>query len=254
MKKLFLLLSFISIVLTSCSSNDSASNNEVYVLPSKTIYTNNAGQVFTTHYTYNGNKIVSANMSNIIRRDYTYTNDLITKLEFVNVSSEFISSRYIFTYDSSQRLVQEVSTDIVNNLGIKSVYVYNNDGTVNETVYIGTTTAQNTLESSSKHFVGTNGEIIKVETYTSAGTTTYNYNYDNKNNPFKYVLNLNKIQSFGNNFYNQINSTTTDPSNVIINTSTSSYTYNSDNFPLSVVVTSVSNSGSTSTTSTQYFY
>lgn len=254
MKKITLLISLISIILTSCSEDENTTaNNATYVLPIKDIYTNSSGQVYTTNHTYNGNKIVASD-NGIIKFVYTYTNDLITKKEVRDSNTNYLFSYISFTYDNSQRLIQNLSIDQPLNTGVKVLYEYNTDGTVFENVYLGTATSQTNFEESSKYFLGSNGEIIKVETYTSAGMTTYNYSYDNKNNPFKNVLNLNKLRPFSNNFYNQISSTTTNPSNVIINTSTSSYTYNSDNFPVFVVATSVSNTGSTSTTSTQYFY
>jgi hypothetical protein len=83
MKKILLLLSFSVVLLSSCSSDDSSpSESQPLLLKTMTEGDVLFGQT-VTHFTYNGNKLVE------IFKDgdddyadvYTYTGDLITKIE-----------------------------------------------------------------------------------------------------------------------------------------------------------------------------
>lgn len=255
MKKLLLLLSFVSLLFSSCSSDSSTSgNNQAFVLPSQDIYTNSLGQVYSTNYYYTGNKINYSESDNL-KIVYLYTNDLITKKEFRDPNTNYLFSQLLFTYDNSQRIIKEITLSPQTDSGVKVLYEYNSDGTVTENVYLGTVAAQTTFESTGKYFVGTNGEIARKENYSASGTTTYYYSYDTKNNPFKNVLNLNKLRPMGLGSFNMTVSNAVNPSNVIINSTSHTISYNADNYPVSVITTSVNNSsGNSSTTSIQYFY
>ena len=90
MKKIALVFSALILILTSCSSDDENNSNQNLILLKKSISTGLSGNVRTTDYVYDGNKIVSAT-TGTLRFNYFYTNDLITKIE-VYYNYGFISS------------------------------------------------------------------------------------------------------------------------------------------------------------------
>ena len=250
MKKIALVFSALILILTSCSSDDENNSNQNLILLKKSISTGLSGNVRTTDYVYDGNKIVSAT-TGALKFNYYYTNDLITKIEASY--NQVVSDRILFLYDNSQKLIEKTSVNLADpEFLIKEKYEYNFDGTIDLSVYRINTGVQDELIENIKYFIGNNQEIIKKENYRTTGIEITNYEYDNKNNIFKNVLNLKKLLRFDSNVFNCI-SYQTSVSGVVSSSTTSQFTYNSDGFPITNSSTVV-NGSSTDAFTIQHFY
>lgn len=244
MKKLLYLFSAIALTLASCSSEDD-SNNISDVLVTKIIETYEDNSTYTTEYVYSGTKLVSSTDSDGEYQLFTYTGNLITKIEYF-LSDDTLDQVETYTYDSSDRLISFVRvfpTDT--DWGNKETYTYNTNGTISVNYYSGDYNSQTNLDQTGV-ITFLNGEISQIA--TSDGNTD-DYTYDNKNNPFKNVLGYNKIyftdaltDGVVNNIVTMTSSTT---GGSYVNTNT----YNSNDF----ILTSESVS-SVETISSEFFY
>ena len=247
MKKIILLLNVVALAFISCNNDDTTtpviSNNSGSVFLTKTIVTEGS-DVITTSYIYNGNKLVTIKDDDGYTATYTYTGNLITSSEETNANSIF-DSYDTYEYDSSARLI--LFKRFQGGMGgaefVRESYVYNADGTATITD-IGGNTGQ---------LFFLNGEIIKV--VKSAGIIR-NYTYDSKNNPFKNITGVNKLN------YNEGDLSFTEgiSKNVLTKTNTLNadnynyqYVYNALNFPTTCTVTYNQN-GSAGTETIKYFY
>lgn len=245
MKKILLLLSFSVVLLSSCSSDDSSSSESQPLL----LKTMTEGDVLfgqtVTNYTYNGNKLVE------IFKDgdddyadvYTYTGDLITKIEKFAVydagtpsEDRQLLSTDQFAYNANNQLVQFTTTSQDFDGERVTTYVYNSDNTVSfaqnanvpgeptESLKTGTITVQN-------------GEIVRLQVVKEFDSYTDNYTYDTKNSIFKNVTGYDKI-IFTHIIGKQGSLTWVDSivggisHNFLNNSGEFQYTYNSDNYPL----------------------
>jgi hypothetical protein len=277
MKKLFLVLSAFALVLGSCSKSEDepvvVQPDPVEVVPpvvvpsgillTKTITTGTTGTVTTKNFTYNGNKLVSASSTSGFSSETTYSGDLITKIE--DFTNAVLSKRETFAYDANGRLSSYTFRrfNSGNDNVTKSVLTYLPNGDITSINYIGDDTAQTTQVSTSKAFF-TNGEITKKETYTPATpnniavTSTFDYTYDLKNNPFKNITGFTKIaysyetKGFARNIATWASSNTSGTLTDFIYTNTR--TYNSSDYPVTESSVRTGNSGSSSTVTTQFFY
>jgi len=241
------------LTLVSCSSEDSPVIPPIGssgTLVKKTIETLPDGEVITTDYTYNGHKLDKVTYSYGYYDKYTYTGNLITKIEYFD-ADDVLDTKELFTYNDDNKLISYTKFIYALTDSFREDYVYNVDGTISVSQYYGDLSAQDDLGSTGVIYF-TEGEITKIErTVFGMGMThTDLYTYDNKNNAYKNVVGAERItfQSFsadGNNhntshiFYDE------DDVNVTI-----SHTYNSNNYP--VTETSVGSDGDTITT--QFFY
>lgn len=189
MKKILCLFGALTLLLTSCSSDDSSSESTDNVLLKKTILTDSDGEKITTTYTYNGNKIVSmVDDSGDVGLFYTYTDDLITKIEF-KLPNGTVEQVNTYAYDSNKRLSVFVRSEPTDNWGSKTVYTYNTDGTVSAKNYRGDDKSQTTFNGESKIFFA-NGEVVKI---TSDYSSNRSFTHDDKFNPMKNVLGMDKL-------------------------------------------------------------
>lgn len=188
MKKILCLFTALTLVLASCSSDDSSSDSSNSVLLKKTINTDNKGKKITTNYTYNGNKIVSSiddlGDSNAY---YTYTGDLITKLEckLPDGTVELVNT-YNYT-DGKLTTFVRINPDM--DWGYKEIYTYNADGTITVEKYVGDSKTQ-ALHNATGTVKFSNGEVIEI---FDDNSSNHKYTHDTKNNPMKNVLGWNKI-------------------------------------------------------------
>jgi len=258
MKKLLCLFAFSAVFLTSCSSSDSSSTSvtESDVLVTKTVehYTNDNSTV-TTNFTYNGKKIVSAAYSDGITETYTYTGELISGIKQYDDTNTLIVEE-TFTYNGSGQLVTYLLRDYDSNHGRKEVFVHNSNNTVSYSVFTGDNDTQpNATETGTIHF--TNGEVTQIDNTVNSPsiTGTRIYTYDSKNNPFKNITGVEKI-----NFVNEEaigvshniltdHYTSTFPTD---ETNTTTYTYNNLNFPL--LESEFDGSNTAPSVTTQYTY
>ncbi len=265
MKNLFLFLSLVSIVFSSCSSEDEVPAIQEEQLTTngylikKSIWTNFAsGEVKTTDYFYNGIKITKLEISNGQRIEYTYTGDLITK-QFLYINNVLKEEDH-YQYDAQQRITQKLTFLQNPDSVTRTEYTYNSDQTVSIKRFQGDTVAQNNLLNDRKAFLLPNGDINKLETYLTqngnAVTKTYQCYYDSNNTQNNSVVGLNKIKYWELGsiiFYNQHNVTSivnTTTENSSVSTENQVLTYNSYGCPVTANY-SVDNTG---VFSIQYFY
>lgn len=228
MKKILFLFSAFALVITSCTSEDSAGSS----IKPKTIthLYSDADDNYITDVVYNGNKLVSETDDDGFTIKYTYSGDVITKSEDFNGDNE-LQSTTEFTYVNGK-----LDTEIQKNPGAtqyyKIKYSHNADGTISfEGGYINSVTgiAEGQADRIGK-YTYINGNMVKYEnSYKGSGISTYNYEYDNKNSPSKNVLGVNLLIGW------QVNSSAnnvvkiTSPNSDFI--ATYSYSYNGDDFP-----------------------
>ncbi|OXA83397.1 hypothetical protein [Flavobacterium hercynium] len=273
MKKILCLFCALTLALTSCSSDDSPSDPDpssetppvvtappvvtvppVVSVPSdpaklvllkKVILTGENGKT-TINYNYDGNKIVSIiDDTDDSGMYYTYTGDLITKLEF-KFADGTVEQTNTFTYNADGKLATFLRVEENNNVlqGHKEVFTHNADGTITAKSYIGDDITQ-TNPSGTATIKFLNGEVSEI---TATNSSNHKYLYDDKNNPAKNILGFDKIcfadlEGTGI-FHNQISDTSDGDV-----WSTYSYTYNVDGYP----VKSIDNAEGTKYTS-EYFY
>ena len=244
MKKLLYLFSAIALTLASCSSEDD-SNNISDVLVTKIIETYEDNSTYTTEYVYSGTKLVSSTDSDGEYQLFTYTGNLITKIEYF-LSDDTLDQVETYTYDSSDRLISFVRvfpTDT--DWGNKETYTYNTNGTISVNYYSGDYNSQTNLDQTGV-ITFLNGEISQIA--TSDGNTD-DYTYDNKNNPFKNVLGYNKIYFTDALTDGVVNNIVTMTSSSTGGSYVNTNTYNSNDF----ILTSESVS-SVETISSEFFY
>lgn len=236
MKKLVCLFAFSTLVLNSCSTGSSSSTTaDTDVLVTKTVETYaNDGSVVTTNYTYSGKKIVSTVDSDGNYENYTYTGNLLTKVDSYD-SGDILQQRETLSYDSSDRLNTYIALDYINTTGHKETYVYNSDGTISTAASSGNLTTQtNSVSTGVVHF--TNGEVTSFDNIETLGgtTSTTTYTYDTKNHPFKNITGYDKISFIDSDAagitHNVLTQSYTSGSQTYVTTTT--YTYNALNFPM----------------------
>lgn len=253
MKKIIFLLCAVSLVLSSCSGDETSAETPVdvnSVFLKKSIF-DDGTDVVTAIYEYNGNKISKITYSNNNKSIYTYTGDLITKKEHYNGS--VLDYTENFTYDSNNNLI--IYTDISATSGYKETYVHNSNGQISYNAFTGNAVTQTTPVNNGIYVIE-NGEVVSNTVVVGGNTSTYNYTYESKNGFFRNVLNFNKI-SFRDDYMDagnqkvRIGTTFANPSFPSSNyTQTLTHTYNSNNFPITETVTV---NGSTDSMN-QFFY
>jgi hypothetical protein len=234
MRKLFvLLLSIVSLLSVSCSKDDDTVTNpqnpESFILPKKIVEDNGRGSISTTILTYNGNKILQYTEDDQ-KTIYTYTGDLITKIESYDGATLTYQSIYSYL---NNKLATETNTEtsINSTTGVttvyknKTVYTYNTDGTVLvENYKIDNTTGLETKNNRSSVNTYANGNLVKtvststnISTYTDGNgnlvtdtyvnKTTETFEYDTKNGLAKNVLGFDKLLSPASSINNAIKTT-----------------------------------------------
>lgn len=232
MKKLLSLFSAIALILSSCSSEDDSNNSSV-VLLKKTIDTYEDNSTFTTNYEYSGNKLVKVSDEDGEYQLFTYTGNLITKIEYF-LSDNTLDQVDTYTYDSSERLIQMVRvfpTDT--DLGNKETYTYNANGTVTANYYSGDNTSQTNLDNTAIITISNNNVTQIV--FTSGRTITYTY--DSKKNPMVNVLGLDKLIFTDGEGDSALNNILTIVDSEGWLSSTSTLQYNSQDYPTSGTTT-----------------
>lgn len=192
MKKLLCLFGALALILTSCSSDENATDA---VLP-KTVsykYSDSPGDNDFSTITYDGNKILTASYTASDKEVYTYTGDVITKIEDFAQEGN-ISSKNEITYEGGKVKI-DVLTEIAPNVTYisKRVYTYNTNGTISFVNYSVNPITKEETKKSDGVLIYQNGNLInKIETYDSYSYTK-TYEYDTKNNPFKNILGFNLL-------------------------------------------------------------
>lgn len=240
MKKIIFLASLSLILLSSCSSDGSASEPSPLVFVKKIIRTHSANDIETLTYIYDDNKIVSESSGGGFVATYTYTGNVITKIE-ERVNNNFQSSRE-YTYVDGK-----VATEVFKrNYGGTNSYTYthNTNGTISYKLF------QSGNETSTGLLTKVNGNIVKKELFsTGILSSTQVFEYDNKNNPFKNVLGFNLlIDTYEDRFFPN-NRTKDSADGPDVNYT---FKYDTNNFPTEKKRINVSSVSSNDLT--QYFY
>lgn len=248
MKKIILCLGMVAITLTSCSSDSSdpvTLNPSNEVLVKKIVYnevTNDYSE--TVQFTYNGNKLVSGVYDDGSVETYTYSGNLITKIEVTDAGEVLYTET--FAYDSNDRLTEYHALE--DGFDDQETFVYNADGTATSTVGTG-------ISALTRALYFQNDELVKT---VDAGGHTYTYTYDTKNSPFRNVTGFDKIayvihgdhEFFGRKQnISEIQDTTDN-----VDYMTNSMTYNADNYPTSATSVAVFALDGTYTATMQYTY
>ncbi len=242
-----IIISIVLLILFSCSSKDISDNsspdNSNSVLVKKIAFSN---MVNPAIYTYNGNKLVK-----VLGNDgdayliFTYMGDLITKTEWVNLNN--VSSGEYNEYIYKDNKLTQKKAYAENILQYIYDYVYNTDGTTQGKVtgYNG-----NSNISIFKYYYDGVGNMIKSEQfYHNTLSSTTNYTYDTKNNPFKNITGFRVLAVAGSSSNNivKVKSTYLDSSSVL--EEINSYQYNSQDYPISCLSTEPNR-----TITTTYYY
>lgn len=270
MKKLFIAFSALALVFSSCSTSntDPDPSTSSTVLVSKIIYTTDSGNVTTTNFNYNGNKLTTAVDSDGYTEVYTYNGDLITKIEEFQGTTTTPDNSETFTYTADEKVASytEISYGTSTITGVRYVYAYNADGTISISRFNGNATSQTVLASTGKAFF-TNGQISGVEVYypatasTAAYTSSVSYVYDTKLNAASNITGFSKLilqgydAGLGGNAHNLLSATRM-RGTTISSTDVTTFTYNSSNYPVSDSNTNtyISTPNSVHTSTQQYFY
>lgn len=235
MKNFAVAFSALFMILTSCSSDESSSSttdpNEI--LPQKVVTQSTSGD-YTDNFFYNGKKITKIESDDGQETVFTYTGNLITKVE--TFFDDELDETELYAYDSTGKLISYT----VNNVTFPSfnsneTYVHNTNGTISFSNF------DNGVLYSTGTFTFVGNDILNVvSNYVGISiTSTNSYAYDTKLSPFKniegykwYLIAGSENSSNGVD-HNVLTFTDSEtPSNGFTNV----YTYNSLNFPNTVSV------------------
>jgi hypothetical protein len=235
MKKILCLFSALTLVLTSCSSDDENAPVEENLLLPKTekySYSSNPDESSIVTYKYDGNKIVSLSYDGEEQTNFTYTGNLITKAVYVESYGEGTRTRITtFTYEKN-KLKSSLQTNSENAVSVTKTYTYNVNGTISTVSVVNDPTLKKeSVNSSSVITLDANGNITKVE----VGNFSDTFEYDTKYNPFKNILGYTALLDsdiFDRevNSVNNMTKVTERTDGVIVGTTTHENTYNSDNY------------------------
>ena len=239
-KKIFFLLSVLFLILQSCSSSDNAGSvNNSYqgVLLKRSL-----GNDGISDFIYeNGNKLSKIVHGSQGYDKFTYSGNLITKIEYADVNG-VVSVTTTFSYNSDNKPIESRDYSI-ESLESISQYTYNSDGTV--TINGMSRGSSNGVEqwsnSVNKIYFDTAGNVIKIE--NENGTTLIFY--DNKNWPLKNIEGIYALYQSKNNKIRETRTSTFGSSET-----TWTYTYNSLNYPISA--TKIENGNSSNPVSFSY--
>ncbi|HSD14889.1 MAG TPA: hypothetical protein VLB74_09600 [Flavobacterium sp.] len=259
MKKLIYAFSALALLFASCSSDSDSSSNDssATVLLKKIIETDWDGAVTTSILTYNGDKLQRITNDDGTYEVYTYSGDLITKSESFDENDARYEA-FVYTYNSESKLIEAKWLDYLGEGGgsSKVLYTHNSDGTVSYEEFTGDVSSQTEFYREGKIYSDKIEEYAPEFDGTPAHTITHTYTYDDKNQPMKNVKGYDKIwfafTDYGTNYLNNMTSnlhTTTLGVNQPI--SSTVYTYNSQNYPITETETQ---QGSEHVIAVQYFY
>lgn len=258
MKKLLYLFTAILLVFTSCSKVDNDSSDSTSsILPKKVTTVYSDGDSDIENMVYNGNKIVSVTEKDGSSAKYTYTGDLITRVDDFDKDGKL---KYTTDYNyANGKLNTSVEKSAKPNeiYYYKTKYMHNADGTVSYDNFRGliSTGVEEEYGSTGK-YTFKDGNLFKLEVSNYGTEYSSVYKYDTKNNPRKNVLGFSLLLHDENSSVNNVvEKTSTSGSGVDIRTNTTTYTYKYDanNYPTERIAT-FPNGNSTSTETTQYVY
>jgi len=234
----------LALVLASCSSDDSATptTEEILVddqvnlvLVKKIIETTPDNEIIKSLLTYNENRLVKSVSDDDTSEKFTYTGDLITKIEYFE--GAVVTQTDTYAYNADGKLATHIRSE-PSEPESRETYVYNADGTITATMSSGG------VVSATAKIIFENGEVKRIE---RGAVITHSFTYDNRNNPTKEVLGLDKISYSANGSDGILHNVVKDemPGNLFV----VSFEYNGSNYP-----TKATETYNTDVTKYQYFY
>ncbi|RXR18452.1 hypothetical protein EQG63_09300 [Flavobacterium amnicola] len=262
MKKIMAYVLCVFVLSTSCSSDEVSTNN--YLPPTtskviKLIKTKNRDSSNETYYNYEGNKLISiTNNYNLEKVEITYEGNYITE---VIKRDNLGQIQYETTYEySNGKLSKRTQNEISTNNIIEEYLSYS---LANSVIIIRAFQSTNggttfSLLDQSKLSLNSNRDVISKDYDYDSANDSYNatvtFEYDNKNNPFKNVVGLDKIKYMSVGYEVQARSTINNEmrlydvqNGTAIEHSVKHYSYNSNNYP-------ISSSSSVNSIVLNYFY
>ena len=236
--------------LTSCSDddNDSTNNNPDanLVLPKKMIV-NAFGETTTVTYTYNGNRLMTATGTDGYLEQYTYNGDKIVERKITY--DGILDQKDVYTYDGENLTKFEMhffDDEGTEESVDRNVYVYNSNGTITVSMYSSYLGGDFTMYETGIATI-TNGNLVSYVTDNSEQIYTFDdKNAVTKNLASEYYMTLAFLEGGKNNILSYTSSTNGEEDY----SSTSVFTYNSDNYPATESVSSDSELNE----SYQYYY
>jgi len=233
MKKALFTFAIAAVTLISCSTDDSVSPTPpagaTGTLLKQVVDTYEDGSTATWDFTYDGNKltswVVGAGTANMETITYTYTNELLTGVN-ADLIDQIDDNSMVITYDANDKL-SSISTTYATSGTTQTNYVYNSNGTVTATEGAAITT-----------YTISNGNIVEEAFVSGVDNETRVIGFDTKNGCFKNihqaeVLSLiNDIYAVYNTMNNETSVTTTGTNVYSDETYTVSYTYSSNDYPV----------------------
>lgn len=238
-RSIYITINVVILFLTSCSTDDSnnfspsSATGPLVKQIIESYETENYGVVLRTiDYTYSGNKITQsidkfdAPINRTLTIEYVYTGNLLTAIQMTDDGGSTIETNITeISYDSSNRISQ-VSID-----GDLHNYTYNSDGSVTRVSSDGNQTTGITI---------TNGNVTKMAYSDSSTGDIYIREdaFDSKNST---VPNIHQHETIM--LVNGVGGINNDITSIVDNGSgpvlsyTRSYTYNSDNYPITRTTT-----------------
>jgi hypothetical protein len=253
MKKILMLMGGAALLtITACSSDDNNSNSSSSgPVVKRIVYQDEDPDGYNSDvtYTYNGNKIVQGVHTDGYVEKFYYSGDRIVKIEYLTDGA--IEAKDLFTYDASGMLT-EASTQF-DDFEERTTYAMAGANTITQTYYSGP--IGNDTPDWTATLTVTDGEVTQS---THVGTS---YTYDTKNSPFKNVTGWaaiahanagdHELEGSSHNIL-AIQNNSSSP-----NYTTNTYTYNADDYPITVTSVSIFDADyptDVSTVTVQYIY
>ncbi|HEX9601734.1 MAG TPA: hypothetical protein VF985_09600 [Mariniflexile sp.] len=256
-----ILLFGIFIAFFSCSTDSTDNPDEETddsTLLKQTIETDSEGEVYTTNFTYDGNKLISVISDGGYKNIYTYENDNLVR-EDQYIEGELVA--YVILEYNSEGKVSIYTESFLEASGLsprkyKHIFTYNDGGTITNEVY--TSYSDSEFELDWTEIITLDGKnIIKVD----SSDDTISYTYDNKNGAFKNihaieVLNLLAENEFGSLIYGNTNNATSIKYEYssYVNIETNEFSYNDNNYPKKSIYKDFYDGSIQYETTIEYFY
>ena len=221
------------------------------VLLKKLVHTYPNGLTQTIELSYEGNKIVSdKDESNLTF--YTYTGDVITKIEKADLSGTYITKEYFY---ANGKLDYILSKEFGNYY--KTKYAYNADGSIISYSRINSDSSGNDGDNTpvSGKYTFSEGKLIRHQINNGSNEAVTTFEYDSKNNPrlnilgFDLLIDMNQLFAFNNVVKKVV--TSKNPTATTTVETTYSYEYDANGYPVKMIQTTTS--GDTITTESSDF-
>jgi hypothetical protein len=241
----------ISIVFTSCSSNDKniASNDNGILL--KKIISTSGSSTNSIQYTYIGNKLDKIYFNNNLFIQHTYSGNLIVNVKQYSSQNDLVIESF-YTYDSNDRVIKEKNIYYLSSFEETKVYTYNSDNTV---AFVVLDQSLSPTGSTGTVFLNSNSEVYKIE-YFNQGNFQNRYEIvnDDKNNPLKNIVGFDKLPPTYSQNHNNLLTKNTNNFGVVTTKSEYVYSYKSNNYVNTFDQSFYNNNLLQSVTHSQYIY